>query len=101
MGAAGSPQQLLRPEILAPAGNAEMLSAAVLSGADAVYLGFAGFNARRTAGNFTPDTLAEAVAFCHGRGVRVHAALNILVYESELPGLPMPSAAPPRRGWMR
>ena len=87
MGAAGSPQQLLRPEILAPAGNAEMLSAAVLSGADAVYLGFAGFNARRTAGNFTPDTLAEAVAFCHGRGVRVHAALNILVYESELPGL--------------
>ena len=27
------------------------------------------------------------MAFCHGRGVRVHAALNILVYESELPGL--------------
>ena len=74
-------------EILAPAGNAEMLSAAVLSGADAVYLGFAGFNARRTAGNFTPQTLADAAAFCHGRGVRVHAALNILVYESELPAL--------------
>ena len=87
MGAAGMPQRALRPEILAPAGNAEMLSAAVFSGADAVYLGFAGFNARRTAGNFTPDTLADAVAFCHGRGVRVHAALNILVYESELPAL--------------
>ena len=80
-------QQQLRPEILAPAGNAEMLGAAVFSGADAVYLGFAGFNARRTAGNFTPDTLRDAVAFCHGRGVRVHAALNILVYQSELDSL--------------
>ena len=87
MGAAGMPQQGLRPEILAPAGNAEMLSAAVFSGADAVYLGFAGFNARRTAGNFTPETLPGAVAFCHARGVRVHAALNILIYESELDSL--------------
>lgn len=46
-----------RPEILAPAGNREMLGAAVFSGADAVYLGLTGFNARRTAGNFTPDEL--------------------------------------------
>ena len=38
-------------EILAPAGNREMLGAAVFSGADAVYLGLTGFNARRTAGN--------------------------------------------------
>ena len=38
-----------RPEILAPAGNREMLGAAVFSGADAVYLGLTGFNARRTA----------------------------------------------------
>lgn len=41
-------------EILAPAGNEEMLRAAVFSGADAVYLGLEGFNARRSAGNFTP-----------------------------------------------
>ena len=34
-----------RPEILAPAGNREMLGAAVFSGADAVYLGLTGFNA--------------------------------------------------------
>ena len=43
-----------RLEILAPAGNADMLKAAVFGGADAVYLGLTGFNARRTAGNFTP-----------------------------------------------
>lgn len=74
-------------EILAPAGNREMLGAAVFSGADAVYLGLTGFNARRTAGNFTPDELREAVAFCHGRGVRVHVTLNTLVYGRELAGL--------------
>lgn len=31
-------------EILAPVGSEEMLRAAVFSGADAVYLGFSGFN---------------------------------------------------------
>ena len=76
-----------RPEILAPAGNREMLGAAVFSGADAVYLGLTGFNARRTAGNFTPDELREAVVFCHARGVKVHVTLNTLVYDRELSGL--------------
>lgn len=74
-------------EILAPAGNQEMLGAAVFSGADAVYLGLTGFNARRTAGNFDADALAEAVRFCHARGVRVHVTLNTLVYASELQDL--------------
>ena len=74
-------------EILAPAGNEEMLRAAVFSCADAVYLGLEGFNARRSAGNFTPDTLKEAVSFCHGRGVRVHVALNTTVYTEELPAV--------------
>lgn len=74
-------------EILAPAGNREMLGAAVFSGADAVYLGLTGFNARRTAGNFTPEELREAVAFCHARGVRVHVTLNTLVYARELDDL--------------
>ena len=51
-------------EILAPAGNEEMLRAAVYSGADAVYLGFSGFNARKSAGNFTAETLKDAVCGC-------------------------------------
>ena len=88
-----------RPEILAPAGNREMLGAAVFSGADAVYLGLTGFNARRTAGNFTPDELREAVAFCHVRGVKVHVTLNTLVYDRELAGLA--DAILPRRSWSR
>ena len=74
-------------EILAPVGNEEMLRAAVFSGADAVYLGFSGFNARSSAGNFDADTLKEAVRFCHARGVSVHVALNTTVYSSELAAL--------------
>ena len=71
-------------EILAPVGSEEMLHAAVFSGADAVYLGFSGFNARTSAGNFDADSLKEAVRFCHVRGVKVHVALNTTVYGTEL-----------------
>lgn len=74
-------------EILAPAGNMEMISAAVRSGANAVYLGLGSFNARRTANGFFGEQLAEAVRFCHARGVRVHGAVNTTVYPSELPQL--------------
>ena len=74
-------------EILAPVGSEEMLRAAVFSGADAVYLGFSGFNARTGAGNFDADSLKEAVRFCHARGVAVHVALNTTVYGTELPAL--------------
>ena len=74
-------------EILAPVGSEEMLRAAVFSGADAVYLGFSGFNARTGAGNFDADSLQQAVRFCHARGVAVHVALNTTVYGTELPAL--------------
>ena len=78
---------MARIEILAPVGSEEMLRAAVFSGADAVYLGFSGFNARTGAGNFDADSLQEAVRFCHARGVAVHVALNTTVYGIELPAL--------------
>ena len=74
-------------EILAPAGNAEMLHAAVLCGANAVYLGIESFNARRTAGNFTIEALQLAVAFCRARGVKVYVALNTTLYPQELPAV--------------
>lgn len=74
-------------EILAPVGSEEMLRAAVFSGADAVYLGFSGFNARTGAGNFDAESLKEAVRFCHARGVAVHVALNTTVYGTELAAL--------------
>ena len=70
-------------ELLAPAGSMEALRAAVQNGADAVYLGCGAFNARQSAQNFTPQTLMEAVKYCHVRGVAVHLTLNTLVSDRE------------------
>ena len=71
-------------ELLSPAGSMEALKAAVQNGANAVYLGCGTFNARQSAKNFTPQTLAEAVKYCHVRGVAVHLTLNTLVSDREL-----------------
>ena len=73
------------PELLAPAGSPEALRAAVEHGADAVYLGWGTFNARRGAQNFSEEEFAQAVAYCHVRGVRVFLTLNILLTDRELP----------------
>ena len=70
-------------ELLAPAGSMEALQAAVQNGANAVYLGCGMFNARQSAKNFTPQTLLEAVKYCHIRGVAVHLTLNTLVSDRE------------------
>lgn len=70
-------------ELLAPAGSMEALRAAVQNGANAVYLGCDSFNARQSAKNFTPQTLVEAVKYCHIRGVAVHLTLNTLVSDRE------------------
>ena len=74
-------------EILAPVGGEEQLLAAVRTGANAVYLGTKAFNARRNASNFDGEGLRRAVAFCHGRGVRVHVTCNTLLTDPELPAL--------------
>ena len=71
-------------ELLAPAGSMEALRAAVQNGANAVYLGVGMFNARQSAKNFTPQTLSEAVKYCHVRGVDVHLTLNTLVSDKEM-----------------
>ena len=71
-------------ELLAPAGSMDALRAAVQNGANAVYLGCGSFNARQSAKNFTPQTLKDAVKYCHIRGVDVHLTLNTLVSDREM-----------------
>lgn len=85
-------------ELLSPAGSFDALRAAVCNGADAVYLGTEGFNARRNARNFTLEELTEAVRYCHVRGVRVYLTLNILVSDRELPAAAETIAAAARAG---
>ena len=72
-------------ELLSPAGSPEAVTAAVQSGADAVYLGYGDFNARRNAANFSEEELAAAVGYCHLRGVKVYLTLNTLLTDKELP----------------
>lgn len=73
-----------RPELLAPAGNFDCLTAAVSMGADAVYLSGKDFGARKYADNFDRDEILRAVRYCHLRGVKVHVTVNILVGDKEL-----------------
>ncbi len=72
-------------ELLSPAGSYEALLAAVQNGADAVYMGLGGFNARRSARNFTDEDFARAADYCHERGVKVYLTLNTLLTDRELP----------------
>ena len=74
-------------ELLSPAGGREALAAAVQNGADAVYMGFGSFNARRSARNFSDEEFLAAVRYCHLRGVKVYLTLNTLVTDRELPAL--------------
>ena len=71
-------------ELLAPAGSPEGVRAAVQSGAGAVYMGFGTFNARRNAQGFSPDEMADAIAYCRARGVKTNITLNILAGDREL-----------------
>ena len=71
-------------EILSPAGSPEAVRAAVCAGANAVYLGYGSFNARRNAKNFTPEEVAEAVSYCHLHGVKLYLTLNTLVSDREM-----------------
>ena len=72
-------------ELLAPAGSMEAVAAAVQNGADAVYLGYGDFNARRNAKNFSQEEFAAAVSYCHVRGAKVYLTLNTLLTDRELP----------------
>ena len=76
-----------RPEVLAPAGDAAALRAAVRAGADAVYFGLQGFNARARAGNFDEAALGETMRYLHEHGVRGYVTLNTLVFDDELGAL--------------
>ena len=73
-----------RPEVLAPAGDREAMRAAVRAGADAIYFGLHGFNARARATNFDAAELGATIAFLHEHGVKGYVTLNTLVFDAEL-----------------
>lgn len=74
-------------ELLLPVGQKEMADAAIQNGADAIYVGFPGFNARGRSYDFELEELRHIIELCHLNGVKVNLAFNILIFENELPSV--------------
>ncbi len=72
------------PELLAPAGNIEILKAAAMSGADAVYFGGDLYGARAFAGNLSHDEVLEAISFLHTHGKKAYLTVNTLLKNREI-----------------
>lgn len=72
-------------ELLAPAGTIENFHAAIEAGADAVYVGVPGFNARNLARDLRLEEIGAMIRFCRDRGKKLYVAANSLVLECELP----------------
>ena len=79
---------MIIPELLAPAGDRERLEAALMYGADAVYLGGDAFGMRAAPQNFNFEQLEEAVKLCHAKGVKVYLTCNTLARNDEILVLP-------------
>lgn len=73
-----------KAELLAPAGGWQSMVAAVQNGADAVYFGTGGFNARASAANFLGEEAARAIDYCHERRVKAYLTLNTLILDKEI-----------------
>jgi putative protease len=71
-------------ELLLPVGNYQMCLAAIHNGANAIYVGMPGFNARGRSHDHSMEELQEIIETCHLYGVKVHVAFNILIFQNEL-----------------
>lgn len=77
-------QTLKRPELLLPVGTKDMALAAIHNGADAIFMGVPGFNARGRSHDFQIEEVKEIIDTCHLHGVKVNLAFNILIFQNEL-----------------
>lgn len=79
-------KELIRPEVLAPAGTLEKLKTAIHYGADAVYIGGEAYGLRSRAGNFTYDEMREGVAYAKEHQAKVYVAANMVTHEGDAAG---------------
>ena len=70
--------------MLAPAGNIEKLKAALVYGADAVYVGGKNFSLRAFGDNFSDDELIRAVDFTHALNKKIYVAVNVFAHNDDL-----------------
>lgn len=80
-------KDIRKPELLMPAGDPETLRAAIIYGADAVYIGGDMYGLRARAKNFSPDQMKESIAFAHSYGRKVYVTVNITAHNNDLEGI--------------
>jgi putative protease len=73
------------PELLAPAGSREAVSAAIEAGADAVYVGARGWSRGGPRAGLTPEEISGAARECRSRGAGLQVALNTVPAAGEIP----------------
>jgi len=74
-----------KPQILAPVGNWEMLTAALNAGADEVYFGADSLNMRvGTKQNFLLSDLPQIVSRCKEKNVKANLTMNIVMFDEDL-----------------
>ncbi|GFI60966.1 putative protease YdcP [Clostridiales bacterium] len=78
---------IIKPELLAPAGDLEKLKTAVLYGADAVYIGGEAYGLRAKAKNFDIKTMEEGISFAHDHGAKVYVTANIFAHNNDFDGM--------------
>ncbi|MCK9299949.1 MAG: U32 family peptidase, partial [Bacteroidales bacterium] len=75
----------MKPELMAPVGSYESLTAAAQAGADSVYFGVEALNMRSNSSqNFRLDDLEKIVAFCKEKGMKSYLTINIVLYDQDL-----------------
>lgn len=77
----------IKPEVLAPAGDPECLNAALMFGADAVYLAKKSFGMRSAPDNFSHEDLISACRKAHALGRKIYLTCNTLPRNRELSDL--------------
>ena len=79
-----SNKKIVKPELLAPAGNLEKLKTALTYGADAVYIGGGEFSLRVAADNFTNDEIRQGGEFAKSRDKKVYLTANIIPHNNDI-----------------
>jgi putative protease len=79
-----NPTQPKKVELLLPVGSKEMAMAAIHNGADAIFIGVPGFNARGRSHDFEITSLKEIIELCHLYKVKVNLAFNVVIFQDEI-----------------
>ncbi len=77
---------MMKPELLAPAGDLEKLKIAILYGADAVFIGGQEYGLRANASNFSIDEIKAGCEYAHFHNAKVYITTNIYFHNENIEG---------------